>query len=210
MTEATFTTIAQIEAAPTKELIAYWNSHAAKPITKFSDRATAVKRCVDLMTERGELDEKAEKSAELIENEEVNAEEDAEKKLTGQVEGEPKGGVWPFPKAGEETAESLAAKAALDAEPEAKPVTKKASSGTSNAAGVAASWCDPTVAQARLKRDGVSVTIGDDVQTFKSTRDAFRALRLMDSKHIRFRGELKKSGVAIYTENGIAYVFAII
>jgi hypothetical protein len=204
---ATFTTIAQVEAAATKELIAYYNAHATKAVTKFADRKTAVKRCVDLMMERGDWNEAdvVETSAEVQQEEAADAaEQDA-----APVEGDKKF-VWPFAAAGEETKESTAAKAALDAEAEAKPVTRKPSSGASNAAGVAASWCDPEVAKARLTRDGVQVTVGDDVQTFKSTRDAFRALRLMDSKHIRFRGILKAAGRATYTEGGKDYEFAII
>lgn len=217
MTAATFTTIAQIEAAPTKELVAYWNAHATKAITKFTDRATAVKRCVDLMMERGEWDEEAENE------EDPNTVEAAEKASEAEAQNDAaengnsmdtsdadKNYVWPFGKPGEETPEQLAAKAALDEKAEPKKVTKKPSSGASNAAGVAASWADPSVAAARLTRDGVSVTIGDDVQTFKSTRDAFRALRLMDSKHIRFRGILKANGTATYTENGKEYHFAIL
>ncbi len=212
MTATTYTTIAQVEAATTKELIAYYNAHATKAVTKFADRKTAVKRCVDLMMERGEWNESEEKETEVVEpSAEVKQEEanDAEAQDAAPVEGD-KNFVWPFAAAGEETAESTAAKAKLDAEPEAKPVTRKPSSGASNAAGVAASWNDPAVAAARLTRDGVQVTIGDDVQTFKSTRDAFRALRLMDSKHIRFRGILKAAGRATYTENGKEYEFAII
>lgn len=218
MTAATFTTIAQIEAAPTKELVAYWNAHATKAITKFTDRATAVKRCVDLMMERGEWDEAAEKEedpevvAAAEKSSEVEAQKDAAENVANgnTYETTDKNFVWPFAKAGEETAEQLAAKASLETKADPKPVTKKPASGASNAAGVAASWADPAVAAARLTRDGVSVTIGDDVQTFKSTRDAFRALRLMDSKHIRFRGILKENGTAVYTENGKEYHFAIL
>lgn len=83
-------------------------------------------------------------------------------------------------------------------------------SHASNAAGVAASWADPAVHAARLKRDGVTVTVEGKTTTHKSTRDAFRHYRLMDSKHIRFRGILKAAGTATYEEGKKAYVFTII
>lgn len=220
MTVTTYNTIAQVEAATTKELVAYWNAHATKTITKFTDRATAVKRCVDLMMERGEWDEEQENdedpntvaAAEAASNAEAQAEVDAEVQGENKFDAseKDKNFVWPFAKAGEESPEQIAAKAALDAPKGTKTVTKKAPASGSNSAGVAASWQDPSVAAARLTRDGVRVTFKDDSSDFKSVREAFRAFRLMDSKHIRFRGVLKAAGKAIYNENGKEYHFEII
>lgn len=216
----TFNTIAQIEAATTKELVAYWNGHATKSITKFTDRATAVKRCVDLMMERGEWDEEQENdedpntvaAAEAASNAEAQAEVDAEVQGENEFDAseKDKNFVWPFAKAGEETPEQTAAKAALETPKETKTVTKKAPASGSNSAGVAASWQNPDVAAARLTRDGVRVTFKGADSDFKSVREAFRAFRLMDSKHIRFRGILKANGTATYTENGKDYLFAIV
>lgn len=87
---------------------------------------------------------------------------------------------------------------------------KRPLSHASNAAGVAASWADPAVHAARLTRDGVTVTVDGKTTTHKSTRDAFRFYRLMDSKHIRFRGILKAARTATYEEGKKSYVFAII
>jgi hypothetical protein len=43
-------TVAQIQTAKTAELVAFYNLHNAdKPVKKFSDRATAEKRCIDLI-----------------------------------------------------------------------------------------------------------------------------------------------------------------
>ena len=43
-------TVAQVQAAKTAELVAFYNRHnPEKPIKKFSDRATAEKRCIDLV-----------------------------------------------------------------------------------------------------------------------------------------------------------------
>jgi hypothetical protein len=89
-------------------------------------------------------------------------------------------------------------------------VEKRPLSHASNAAGVAASWADPAVHAARLKRDGVMVTVDGKTTTHKSTRDAFRFYRLMDSKHIRFRGILKAAGTATYEEGKKSYAFAIV
>ncbi len=83
-------------------------------------------------------------------------------------------------------------------------------SHASNAAGVAASWKDPAVHAARLTRDGVTVTVDGKTTIHKSTREAFRFYRLMDSKHIRFRGILKAAKTATYEEGKKAYVFQIV
>lgn len=87
---------------------------------------------------------------------------------------------------------------------------KRQLSHASNAAGVAASWADPSVAAARLTRDGVTVTVDGKTTTHKSTRDAFRFYRLMDSKHIRFRGQLKAAKAATYEESKKSYLFTIV
>jgi hypothetical protein len=97
-----------------------------------------------------------------------------------------------------------------------KPVVKSSSSKASNSDGVAASWVDSDIRAARLTRDGVEVNLdGNSVGIFKSTREAFRALRLPDNKHIRFRLKLKESHRdqgegATFEHNGKKYVFTIV
>lgn len=59
-----------------------------------------------------------------------------------------------------------------------------------HSAGVAKTWSDPKVKAARMHRDAVEV---DGVQ-YGSLRKAFKALKLDDTKHIKFRGELKAAG----------------
>lgn len=44
-------TIAQLEAMSSKELVALFNEHSRKPVTKFADRKTAVKRVFDALLE---------------------------------------------------------------------------------------------------------------------------------------------------------------
>jgi hypothetical protein len=99
---------------------------------------------------------------------------------------------------------------------EPKPAVKSSGSKASNSDGVAASWADSEVREARLTRDGVKVELeGKEVGTFKSTREAFRALRLPDNKHIRFRLRLKEAhrisgGSETFEQNGKKYVFTIV
>lgn len=109
--------------------------------------------------------------------------------------------------------------AAVNAKNEAegpKPVSKNSGSKASNSDGVAASWADNEVREARLTRDGVSVELeGQNVGVFKSTREAFRNLRLPDNKHIRFRLKLKEAhridgGKETFEHNGKKYVFQIV
>ena len=277
----TFTTVAQIESAETKDLIVFYNSiNTEKPVKKFADRQTAIKRCSALIISDSEVEEE---SAE-VEGEKkfvwpfqmtfgsverklaIAAGKPAPKKADKPtvtkaqaailrrialgdfttVNGtEPKaleevGPVWTCTTletaaeqrtfeameaaglvvgngaAGEDSCVSLT-QAGFDAY-KALPAgygvaavkPKKAISHASNAAGVAASWGQADVAAARLTRDGVSVTVNDKTTTHKSARDAFRHYRLLDSKHIRFRGVLKAAKSAVYEENGVSYLFKII
>lgn len=96
-------------------------------------------------------------------------------------------------------------------DPNAKPEVEKDTGGrASNSAGVAASWARPDVFAARLKRDGVSVTINGATAEYTSTREAFRAYRLPSSKHIRFRMKLKAAGEAVFEWEGKTYLFKIV
>lgn len=82
----------------------------------------------------------------------------------------------------------------------------------SNAEGVAESWTDPDVREGRLKREGVRVTLpSGEVRAYRSTREAFRELRLPDNKHIRFRIELKAERVHTFKlRDGREYRFEIV
>ncbi len=91
-----------------------------------------------------------------------------------------------------------------------RPVRVRAS----NSEGVAASWADPEVAQARLTRDAVFVTVDGETQEFTSTRAAFRFFRLPPNKCIRFRMKLKEAnrdkGTGLdFEHEGLVYTFAI-
>jgi hypothetical protein len=114
------------------------------------------------------------------------------------------------------TLTALGEKSKSDAENGMKPATKSTGSKASNSDGVAASWVDSEIRSARLTRDGVKVELdGAPMGEFKSTRDAFRALRLPDNKHIRFRLKLKEAhrdhgSSATFEHNGKSYVFSIV
>ncbi|WP_154585780.1 MULTISPECIES: hypothetical protein [Burkholderia] len=81
----------------------------------------------------------------------------------------------------------------------------------SNAVGVGESWYDETVREARLKREGVSVTLPNgNVERFKSVAVAFKQLLLPLRGHIRFRQKLKQNRVATFDHNGKAYAFELV
>jgi hypothetical protein len=114
------------------------------------------------------------------------------------------------------TLSALSDKSKLEAENGVKPVTRTSSAKASNSDGVAASWVDADIRAARLTRDGVKVELdGKEVGTFKSTREAFRNLRLPDNKHIRFRLKLKEAHRdqgegADFEHSGKKYHFTIV
>lgn len=247
MNAINFTTVEQIEQAPTKDLIEFYNSlNKDKPVKKFTDRQTALKRCIALLdsTTSESLAEKVNKDLEEAQEtltkkvkkdiEEVAGDltkkvgkdlgdaltEKVRKDLEGaHKEFEEEGGValedpdrepeahekkhhWPF--------HVPNSKAFSETKEEEKQIKRSNVGHASNSAGVAASWANQSVADARLTRDGVSVTVNGKTTEHKSTRDAFRHYRLLDSKHIRFRGELKAAREATYTENGVDYKFKIV
>jgi hypothetical protein len=217
----TFTTIAQIEQAPTKELIEFYNSvNPEKPVKKFADRQTALKRCIALLAE-------IEQAGQNVEHEEMLQAEDEQ---TAKVRSDLKEAHAEHAAEGGEALESEEAPAADEEKPkhkwpfavrgenpslvdapktDEKPVKRATVGHASNSAGVAASWANAAVAEARLTRDGVTVTVNGKTTEHRSTREAFRHYRLLDSKHIRFRGKLKEAREAVYNENGVDYLFKI-
>lgn len=44
-----FTTIEQLEKAPTKDLVTFYNANNDKPVSRFTDRDAAIKRCVPFL-----------------------------------------------------------------------------------------------------------------------------------------------------------------
>jgi hypothetical protein len=74
---------------------------------------------------------------------------------------------------------------------------------------VAATWKDPKVAEARSARDHVMVVWNGRGEEFRSVRQAFVALNLPLSQHIKFRGALKLWGKADFEFEDVMYKFFI-
>jgi hypothetical protein len=226
-------TIADIKAATTSELVAFWNEHAESQIKKFSDRKTAEARCIKLLEgliATGDIDAGSEKKTE---DEDLKAAAESATKAAKAAEAAAESAkaaaktVETVVKHHEEIEKRDAVGASWLREAEAAANAKKAQGGTpkevseaaqkaslahrsaSNAAGVAASWHDPEVRAARQKRDGVTVEVDGKKTSHKSTRDAFRHYRLPDSKHIRFRMRLKESRSEVFEHNGKKYKFTM-
>lgn len=80
----------------------------------------------------------------------------------------------------------------------------------SNSIGIAQSWMRDDVRIKRTTRHGVYVTVnGKRSDELKSVRAAFELFGLPDSKHIRFRGILKRERRAIFEWNGVDYHFEL-
>lgn len=190
---------ADIEAAETKTLIEFYNEfNADKPVKKFADRATAIKRCTALyveLVEEGQISDANEAKEEVKEEEQTVTNDSF---------------TWPFANKNVKSSPTGTPSKSTDAKAKTESKPKRAISNASNAAGISASWSDPETAAARLTRNAVTVTVKGKTTEHKSTRAAFRHYRLMDSKHIRFRGILKAAGSAVYTENNVEYTFTIV
>lgn len=90
---------------------------------------------------------------------------------------------------------------------DSKPVKLRAPKTTAErAASAVKSWSAPDVRAARAARH--AVVVGN--QRFKSVREAFAALDLPDSKHIAFRGKLKKEKALTFEHNGKAFAFTLV
>lgn len=219
-----------INEAKTADLVAFYNGNISRvdpdgtPVKKFTDRATAEKRVFNLVEKlaahfpneeipEGHIPDpsaaaEGQRPAESDTSEEEETEEDRARAAAAAANG---ASAFALLVQGVQDAVQKAAENGV------KPVASRSSpSKASNSDGVAASWADSEVREARLKRDGVEVKLdGKSVGIFKSTRDAFRALRLPDNKHIRFRLKLKEAHrengeSATFEHNNKNYIFSIV
>jgi hypothetical protein len=232
----------KITEAKTADLVAFYNANISRvdpdssAIKKFADRATAEKRVFNLVEKlaahfpteeipEGHIPDPNAKpeaageaptpegvdgaaNGELDTQEEEETEEDRARAAAAAANGA---------SAFNQLVQGVQAAVQKAAEDGVKPVASRSSSSkASNSDGVAASWADNEVREARLKRDGVEVKLdGKSVGIYKSTREAFRALRLPDNKHIRFRLKLKEAHrengeSATFEHNNKHYVFSIV
>jgi hypothetical protein len=219
---------AQIAAATTAELVAFYNAHAATPVKKFADRKTAERRVAALMadmiaTSKAAIPapEKAHKEpapkapskkAAKAESKAQRAAVIAERLSTGHC---PLCGGDPS----SQTANGEDGTAKGDNEnfchecsgaydratgAKRKPFNAPASNAQ-RAASIAASWADEAVRAARSSRIHISV----NGQEFKSVGAAFRTLRLPLAKHIAFRASLRAAGSATFEHDGKKFNFVV-
>jgi hypothetical protein len=226
--------IISISEAKTADLVKFYNDFCerigATPVKKFADRATAEKRVAEFVAKLGAQDNDFADLAEGFVPFPEGHEGEAKFGYAGEVYD-----TQEERDAAESNAEAAKAQRSATAfstlvatvqeaqkrseENGGQPVVRPASTGSkaSNSDGVAASWVDAEVRAARLKRDGVKVEdeTGGLIGLYRSTREAFRANRLPDNKHIRFRLKLKeahrdKGESATFEHNGKKYVFTIV
>lgn len=162
-----------VQTATTAQLVAFYNEHANKPVTKFADRKTAERRVTELMAAI-KFSKPSPKKAAALGNTKVTS---PGLRNPGDVFGSAL------------TAAKLSPKKAATKAP--------APTNTERGAAIAASWQDKSVAAARATRHAVRVTTPNGGQgNYKSVREAFVTLALPLGQHIRFRGALKAAGVA--------------
>lgn len=187
-----------VSSAKTSELLAFYNEHADKPVNKFTNLETARRR-VTALIETLDFSKKAQavaKETKAVAKAASKTAKDASA-LAKTTEATPK-------------AKNTPAKPGYEVEhgkdgDKIVPAARK-----SNAAGIAASWNDIDVREARLHRQGVIVMVGKRASEFNSTAAAFAALGLPMAKHIRFRMKLKAAGKLTFTHAGKDYEFSIL
>ncbi len=202
-----------IETAKTAELLAFYNAHADKPVNKFTNLETARRR-VTALIEALEVSDRAHEAARAAKSA-TKAAKASEKNAT---------------KLADAVDKTVAIKAHAAEQAKAEPKTEKntkakpgyevqhdndgdkivAATRRSNAAGIAASWLDNDIREARLYRQGVVVMIGKNAQEYNSTHAAFAALGLPMSKVIRFRMKLKEAKKLTFTHAGKNFEFSIL
>lgn len=206
-------TLENLETKTTKELLAFYNAHNVDaPVAKFADLKTARRRVTAVLEslaiidaqggdhEDGVIVEPAAPAAPVHKTR-------ASRKVVAAPETDINAG-----KADDEISEADA-RAELELLKLAATTGKTkvgAKSGLTLSQAIAASWNDPLVAQKRMTRHGVSVTVNGKSGEFKSARSAFEQLGLPTSKCIRFRMALKAAGEAIFEHDGQQYHFAIV
>jgi hypothetical protein len=163
-----------IKTATTSELLAFYNANSGKDqVKRFATREAAERRVNALLGNSA-----APQAAKPSNKEEAKAAIERIKAVRKAK--------------GAESIGDAIIKAA-EAKGKAKK-TKKGASESSISDAVRASWSDKKVAAARSTKNHVMVAGVE----YKSVRAAFAALKLPDSKHIKFRGELKAAGHATF------------
>ncbi len=193
-----------VETAKTSELLAFYNQHAEKQVSKFTNLETARRRVTALIDSLAELNAAQDVAEQAAAAKTAAKAAKGAKKLVVTVEHQKSIKADPEPKpakksAKQELQEADAGELIVAAAPR------------SNSAGIAASWLDPDVRAARLYRQGVIVSKdGKPVGEYVSTHAAFAALGLPISKVIRFRMKLKAAGGLSFTFGSRTFDFTIL
>lgn len=222
--------IIEIAVASGPQLLAFYNANATrlqdeKQVKKWADMNAARKRTAKLVEKLASYIENGKEGVDFPPEGCIMFPEEGDD-LTEAVKTEDFSDVKPvaaLPEAGEDTAEEEEddlERGSFDAmgkalngmadKPAAQAATRTEIGRASNSAGVALSWNDPKVREARLTRDGVEVEFQGNTEQFKSTGEAWRALRLPAGKHIRFRLKLKEAREQVYEFGGEKYTFRMV
>lgn len=213
-----------LSAATTAELVVFYNAHSGRPaIKKFSDRATGIARCAAIQDELRNQQAKEEPTMSETNDTAVQQDEDisavaeqaeATTEATEQAEAKPYvpgtcpscGSTDLAPNgeagtvAGDEQQSCNACGHAFWVENGAALASTRAEANKRIAEAVAATWNDPAVKAKRMERHNIYVTDmnveGAPEVYYKSVLEAFKALGLMISRHIKFRAACKAAGDA--------------
>ena len=174
-----------LETASTATLVTFYNTYAAKPVTRFSDRKTAVRRVAKLLDElkAAELDKETVSYYGVTECPHCGVHlSNGVHTHNHEVNGKP---------VPNDTHEHHCLACGGEFGREIRKARKNPNLGNS----IAASWNDPEVRAARSARHHVEVTDQQGgVHVYRSVKQAFDALGLPLGQHIKFRGELKAAG----------------
>ena len=224
----------QVAAMRTSELVAFYNHHSIKPVSKFQDRATAERRVLELVASLpSDADYAATPSlASMVAPNPLairpEAERVAVKSKLYTSNAAPRTAETPFPVA-PEGAKELACPSCGATHDQTYAgeegtaagermfchhcsteyhtdgrIFKRPASSLSRSAAIAASWANPEVAAARATRVEVVV---EGMGAFKSVPAAFRALNLPMGRMIPFRLVIKAQGEATFTMGDREYFF---
>lgn len=232
-----------LSAATTAELVVFYNAHSGRPaIKKFSDRATGIARCAAIQDELRNQQSKEEPTmsetndAAVQQDEDIVSNEVTQAELAAQeAQAEPAkpyvAGTCPACGSTDLAPNGEAGTVAGDeqkvcnecghtfwAENGAALASTRAEANKRIADAVAATWNDPVVKAKRMERHNIYVTDqtveGAPEVYYKSVLDAFKALGLMISRHIKFRAACKAAGDAglVYKQTmadgtEVAYLF---
>ena len=210
-----------LSAATTAELVVFYNAHSGRPaIKKFSDRATGIARCAAIQDELRNQQVKEEPAMNetndtaVQQDEDISAVAEQAEATTEQAEAKPYvpgtcpscGSADLAPNgeagtvAGDEQQSCNACGHAFWVENGAALASTRAEANKRIAEAVAATWNDPAVKAKRMERHNIYVTDmnveGAPEVYYKSVLEAFKALGLMISRHIKFRAACKAAGDA--------------